>query len=291
MGLKHGQQSPGRRRQGAATTAHHQLGHGQGGFHFTGVVGVVVDDVAPFPGASPIKPAAGGFQSRESVHQLLEGNSLHPAGCQGACRVAEVVQSRQGQHEVPDRFALFIEKGMAAIAVELEWQSGEVDAVGFRDGPPGIGWKLLLNDWAILVSQDPVAAVCKATHRADQVVEIAVVVGVIEFKVGDQAQVGPEFHQRPIRFIGFGHQQSAMACMTIAFKAGNDAADDGSGIFAGFDQQGGDQGAGGCFSMAAGHGDRRLLIDQGSQQVGAMPDLQFRRTGTAQFWIAGWNRG
>ena len=115
-------------------------------------------------------------------------------------------------------------------------------------------------------------------------------VGVIEFEVGDQAQVGPEFHQRPIRFIGFGHQQSAMACMTIAPKAWNDAADDGGGIFADLHQKGGDQGAGGGFSMAAGHGDRRLLIYEGSQQVGAMPYVKSGRTGTTQFWIAGWNR-
>ena len=70
-----------------------------------------------------------------------------------------------------------------------------------------------------------------------------------------------------------------MACMTIAPKAWNDSADDGGGIFAGLHQQGGDQGAGSGFPMAAGHCDRRLLIDQGSQQVRAMPNIKFGLTG------------
>ena len=115
-------------------------------------------------------------------------------------------------------------------------------------------------------------------------------VGVVELKIGDQAQLRTELHQRAVRFIGFGHQQPAVTSMTIAAEAGHDAADDGGGIFAGLHQKGRDQGAGGGFSVAAGHGDRGLLIDQRSQKIRAMPDLQPGITGAAQFRIAGGNR-
>ena len=78
--------------------------------------------------------------------------------------------------------------------------------------------------------------------------------------------------------------------MTIAAEAGHDAADDGCWIFASLHQKGGGQGAGGGLSVAASHGDRGLLIDQRSQQIRAMPDLQSGITGASQFRIAGGNR-
>ena len=80
VGLKHSKQPLRRAGQWAAATAHHELRHGQGGLHLTGMVGVVVDDVSTLPGAPQIKTTAGRFQGCESVHQPLEGNPLHPAG-------------------------------------------------------------------------------------------------------------------------------------------------------------------------------------------------------------------
>ena len=115
-------------------------------------------------------------------------------------------------------------------------------------------------------------------------------VGVVELKIGDQTQLRTELHQRAVRFIGFSHQQPAVTSMTIAAEAGHDAADDGGWIFASLHQKGGGQGAGGGLSVAASHGDRGLLIDQRSQQIRAMPDLQSGITGASQFRIAGGNR-
>ena len=102
-------------------------------------------------------------------------------------------------------------------------------------------------------------------------------VGVIEFQVGDHPKAGPELHERSVGFVCFGHQQSTLTGMTVAAKAWNNPTNHGGGIFTGFDQQGGDQCAGGCFSVTPRHSNRGLLIDQGSQEIRSMPDRQLMR--------------
>jgi hypothetical protein len=99
-----------------------------------------------------------------------------------------------------------------------------------------------------------------------------VVVGVVELHVGDQTQLGPEFHQGTIGFIGFRHQQSPAPVATVAAEGGHHATDHGGGIAIGGRQQGGDQRAGGGLAMAARHRNRGLAIDQGGQHIGAVAD-------------------
>ena len=99
-------------------------------------------------------------------------------------------------------------------------------------------------------------------------------VGVVQFQVGDHSQVGLEFDQGSVGFIGLRHQQSAGPLAPVAAEGGNDAADHGGGVVVGAGQQGGNQGAGGRFAMAAGHGDGGLVVDQGRQHIRAMPDRQ-----------------
>ena len=104
-------------------------------------------------------------------------------------------------------------------------------------------------------------------HQGSQV---GVVVGVVEFEVGDHPQLGGELHQRAIGFIGLRHQQPAITMATVAAEGRHDAADHGGGVVAGGLQQGGHQGAGGGLAVAAGHGDRGLAGDQRGQHIGAV---------------------
>ena len=106
----------------------------------------------------------------------------------------------------------------------------------------------------------------------DEGVEIGVVVGVIKFQVGDHTEMGLEFDERAIGFVGFGHQQPTFSMAGIAAKGGHDAADHGGGVPLGGGQQGGDQGAGGGLAVATSHGDRRLTADQRRQNVGSVHD-------------------
>ena len=62
--------------------------------------------------------------------------------------------------------------------------------------------------------------------------------------------------------------------MAIGAVAGNDPADHRRRIFAGAVEKRGDHRARGGFAVASGHSNGGLLIDQGSQQVGSVPDRQ-----------------
>ena len=73
--------------------------------------------------------------------------------------------------------------------------------------------------------------------------------------------------------------------MTVAAKAWNNPTNHSGGIFTGFDEQGGDQRAGGCFSVTPRHGNRSLLIDEGSEEIRSMPDRQLMGTGVLQLWV------
>ena len=77
------------------------------------------------------------------------------------------MQPRQGQHEVPNGRAVFVEARVAAIAIQLERQGCEIHAIGGGHRPPGIGLDVFPEDEAVMVGQDLVAAVGKAPHRAD----------------------------------------------------------------------------------------------------------------------------
>lgn len=150
---------------------------------------------------------------------------------------------------------------------------------------------MLPQDRAIPVGQQPGGSSGEPLESADQGVEIAVVIGMVQLQVGDQAQAGTEFHQGAIAFIGLGHQQFPFAVMAVAAEGRHHATDDGRGVVAGGGQQGGHQGAGGGLAVAAGHGDRGLAVDQGSQHIGAVADGQAKTAGLLQFRIAGGNGG
>jgi len=104
-------------------------------------------------------------------------------------------------------------------------------------------------------------------------------VGVIEFQVGDHPKAGAELHEGTIGFVRFCHQQTTLTGVTVAAKAWNNTTNDGCGIFTRFDEQGGDQRACRCFSVASRHSNRGLLIDEGSQEIRSMPDRKLMFSG------------
>ena len=279
MGLEHGHQPLGRAGQGAAAAAHHQPGHGQGGRHFAGMVGVVIDHLAPLPGAAVIEAATGGLQAGQGLAQVSEGHPLEAAGRQGAGGVAEVVQARQGQGEAAHQLAPFVEIGHAAVAVELHRDGGEVHRFCLHHRPPGLGIEVLPQDRVIPVGQQALAALGELLQGADQGVQIRVMVRVVQLQVGDHPEAGGKFHQGAIGFVGFSHQQGAGATAAVAAEGGHDAADHGRGVLVGARQQGGHHGAGGGLAVAAGNGNGALGADQGAEHVGAMAHLKAESPG------------
>jgi hypothetical protein len=92
-------------------------------------------------------------------------------------------------------------------------------------------------------------------------------------------RLGLNFTSDPSDSSASAYQQPTLTGMTVAAKAWNNPTNHGGGIFTGFDQQGGDQCAGGCFSVTPRYSNRGLLIDQGSQEIRSMPDRQLMRAG------------
>ena len=145
---------------------------------------------------------------------------------------------------------------------------------------------MFLQDRAVVIGQHAIATPCEALQGGDQLVEAGVVIGVIQLQVGDHPQAGAELHQGPVGFIRLGHEQLPLAGVTIAAEAGDDASNHSGWVLIGLQQQGGDQGAGGGFAVAAGDCNGGLLLDQSRQEIGAMPDLQPLLSGPLQFRIA-----
>ena len=195
MGLKDSQESLWRRWQGAPSAAHHQLGHLQGGLHFTGVMGVVINDVTAIPGAAMVETTARGFQALQTVDQRFEGHTLHPAGCDRGCCIAEVVQAGHREREATGALTVFEEVSDAAIAIKLMGQGGKGGPFCVMHRPPGVRLKVFAQNRTVAVGQDPVAPAGKALHGADQISQVAVVIGVIEFQVRDHTQAGVELDQ------------------------------------------------------------------------------------------------
>ena len=123
------------------------------------------------------------------------------------------------------------------------------------------------QDWIVVVGQQVCAAIAKAFEGADQIIEIGVMVGVVKLQVGDHTKMGGKFHQGAIRLVCFGHQQAAFTGVAVAAITGHHSTDHGCGVFPGCREQCGDHGAGRGFAVAAGDGDRRLLVDQGCQHI------------------------
>ncbi|CAI8368235.1 MAG: Uncharacterised protein [Cyanobium sp. ARS6] len=109
---------------------------------------------------------------------------------------------------------------------------------------------------------------------------------MIQFQIGDHAQGCVEFHQGAVGFIGFCNKQTACARMTVACVTGNDATDHSGGIFSSTVEERSDHCARGGFAVAARYCDGGLLINQGSEQIGAVPDSQFQPSSCGQFRIA-----
>ena len=140
---------------------------------------------------------------------MVQRNAFHAAGSDGTDGIAEVVQPWQGEGDPPHLNTLFIEVGNGAIAFQADGQGGEVHVVAALHGPPGIGLEVLAQDRIVLVGEQAAATGSEATHGGDQVIQIPVVIGVIQLKIGDHAQSGVEFDQGSVRFIGFRYQQSS----------------------------------------------------------------------------------
>ena len=131
-------------------------------------------------------------------HRLLErreGNTLEPAGGHGGGGVAEVVAARQGKFETAHAFAVLEEIDPGAIAPFLAGDGGEGHPIGPLGRPPAVRREGPPQNRAVAVGQQAAAAGREALQGGHQGGQVGVVVGVIEFEVGDHAQLGGELHQ------------------------------------------------------------------------------------------------
>ena len=124
----------------------------------------------------------------------------------------------------------------------------------------------------VLIDEQAFAAPAKGFHRLDQIVEIAVMVRMVQFEIGDDPQTGFELHQRSIGFVCLSDQQTTVAGVTVAAVTGDYTTDHGCWIFTNRGQECGHQSACGGFPMATRNSDCGLLFDQPGQKVGAMPN-------------------
>ena len=105
------------------------------------------------------------------------------------------MQTRHGQGEVPHGLSCFVETRQATITVQLQRQSGEINPFMAGHRPPGIRLKVLPKNRAVAVGQYSAASISETLQRGDQIVEIAVVVCVVELKVGQHPEMSLKLHQ------------------------------------------------------------------------------------------------
>ena len=142
MGLEHRHHPLGNPRQGALAAAHHQLGHGQGGVHLAGVVGVVIDDQPALPFAAQVKAPAWRHQLGECLLQISERGPGQTAGRHCSQGIAEVVDAGHGQDQLTKPPAVFEVVGPASSPIEAEGHSAELCRAAFFEAPPVIGAQL-----------------------------------------------------------------------------------------------------------------------------------------------------
>ncbi len=182
------------------------------------------------------------------------------------------MQSRQGKGDATNLSPLLVIVGNGAISIELHRQSGVIRCLEVLNRPTGIGLKVFFENRIVLIDEQAFTAAAKGFHRLDQIVEIAVVVRVVQFEIGDDPQTGLEFHQRSIGFICLSDKQTTAACMTVAAVTGDNTTNHSCWIFANRREECGHHSACGGFPMATSNSDCGLLFDQPGQKVGAMPN-------------------
>ena len=123
-------------------------------------------------------------------------------------------------------------------------------------------------------------------------VERGVVVQVFAVDVGDDREDGRELEERAVAFVGFHHQEIAVAHARVGAAHGaHAAAHHHGGVEAGVIQDGGGHGGGGGFAVAAGDGDAVLEAHQLGQQLAARDHRDLQAAGFLDFGVLFVDRG
>ena len=182
------------------------------------------------------------------------------------------MQARQGEGDSPYLLPLLVIVGDGAISIELHRQSGVIRCLDVLNRPTGIGLEVFAENRIVLIDEQAFAAAAEGFHRLDQIVEIAVMVRMVQFKIGDDPQAGLELHQRSIGFVCLSDKQTTVAGVPVAAVAGDNTTNHSGWIFTNRGEECGHHSACGCFSMATRNSDGGLLFDQPGQKVRAMPN-------------------
>ena len=105
------------------------------------------------------------------------------------------MQAWKGKGDLTNLLTSLVIVGDGAISIELHRQSGVVRGFEVLNRPTGIGLKVFFENGIVVIDQEAFAAATKGFHRLDQVVEIAVMVRMVQFEIGDDPQTGLELHQ------------------------------------------------------------------------------------------------
>ena len=114
---------------------------------------------------------------------------------------------------------------------------------------------------------------------------ILVVLQVIGFHIGNHGNVRAVAQERVIAFAGLGHKIPAAAKAGVALERGDYAPDQGGGVKTSSFKKQGDHRRGGRLAMGSGYGDAVMAVNQGSQQLGAVPDRDAPPAGLLQLAV------